>query len=370
VAAGFGAFLNLYPPQALLPELEIAFGTGPGGAAATVAAGTLAVAVAGPFAGLVADLLGRRAVIAAATAALAAATMLTGTADTLGEMLVWRLISGCFVPGILASAVGALGDETEPGEAARIAGYYISGTLLGGFSGRFLAGVLAEYFGWRAAFFALGALTLVLVPLLLAGIPRSATTKAEHRSVALRGALAHLRNARLLATFAIGFGMLFAVMVTFTYAPLHLAAPPYRLSSAQLGSVFAVYLVGIVVTPLTGSLIARFGRRRLSTAAAILAMVGIATTLVGSVPIIVAGLAISSSGLFLIQSLATGFIPAAAAEAKSTAAGLYSSFYYLGGTLGAVVPALIWKPFGWPGCVALLVATHVTLVLICRTLWR
>ena len=57
--------------------------------------------------------------------------------------------------------------------------------------------------------------------------------------------LAHLRNPRLLATYAVGFGVLFNFIATFTYLSFHLAAPPFNQSPAFLGSIFVVYLVGV-----------------------------------------------------------------------------------------------------------------------------
>ena len=49
--AGFCAFLNLYSPQALLPELAEEFGVGPAAISATMTAGTAAIALTAPFTG-------------------------------------------------------------------------------------------------------------------------------------------------------------------------------------------------------------------------------------------------------------------------------------------------------------------------------
>ena len=38
----------------------------------------------------------------------------------------------------------------------------------------------------------------------------------------------------------------------FTYVTFHLSEPPYSLSTAALGWLFVVYLVGAAVTPLAG----------------------------------------------------------------------------------------------------------------------
>ncbi len=372
VAAGFAAFLNLYPPQALLPELESALGAAPGAAGLAVAASTLAVAIMAPFAGILADALGRRRVMAAAFTALGLATIMTGTANSLEAMLFWRFVCGLCIPGILAAAVGYIADELDPASAVRTTGHYIAGTVLGGFSGRFLAGLASEHLGWRMAFFLLGALTLVLVPLVVAGIKsRGPTSQGSNRLRAtLVAARGHLGNGRLLATFAIGAGLLFSLVAMFTYVSFHLTAPPHGLSPGALGSVFAVYLLGVVVTPMTGAWITRFGRHRVATVALVMALAGIGLTVGASLPVIVTGLAVSSCGLFVIQSLATGFIAEAARGARSSAVGLYTSAYYLGGSLGAVVPMALWERFGWSGCVALLAAVYLMLLVVCQCLWR
>ena len=85
VTAGFAAFLNLYPPQALLPQLEQAFGVASGGATVTVAAGPLSVALLAPFAGIVTDIVGRARMMAIAMTGLGLATILSGTRKLAGR---------------------------------------------------------------------------------------------------------------------------------------------------------------------------------------------------------------------------------------------------------------------------------------------
>jgi predicted MFS family arabinose efflux permease len=370
VTAGFAAFLNLYPPQALLPQLDQAFGVASGGATVTVAAGPLSVALVAPFAGIVTDIVGRARMMAVAMTGLGLATILSGTAHSLGEMLFWRFACGLFVPGIVAAAAGSLGDDPDPRQAARAAGHYIAGTVLGGFSGRFLAGFVAEYLGWREAFYVIGGATLALLPLVIPGMRLADPTHAPSPPrEALRAAASHFRNRRLIAAFGIGFGLLCSLVATFTYAALHLAAPPYSLSPAAIGSMFAAYLVGVVLTPFTGRWVAAYGRSKVATVGMGFAILGILLTLLGGASVILFGLAVSCGGIFMLQALATGFVPTAAGHAKSAAVGLYTSAYYFGGSVGAIAPALVWQRFGWPGCVGFIVVVHLALLLVARRLW-
>jgi MFS family permease len=151
-----------------------------------------------------------------------------------------------------------------------------------------------------------------------------------------------------------GFAALFSLVGTFTYANFYLAAPPYRLNSEQLGSIFFVYLLGLIVTPLSGRCLDRYGIRLTSVMAVCFTSAGLLLTLLHSLPVIVAGLALASSGVFIYQAVGTVQTGIVADRARSSAAGLYVTFYYIGGSLGAIITGWTWVAGGWPACVLLL----------------
>ena len=66
--------------------------------------------------------------------------------------------------------------------------------------------------------------------------PERKFVRSEGLAASMRQMLAHFRNGQLLATFAVGFGVLFNFIATFTYISFHLAAPPYNLSATWLGA--------------------------------------------------------------------------------------------------------------------------------------
>jgi len=88
-------------------------------------------------------------------------------------------------------------------------------------------------------------------------------------------------------------------------------------------------------------------------------MAGLALTLMRRLPVVIAGLAIFSSGVFTAQAAATVNTGAIAGRARSSSAGLYVTFYYLGGGLGATVTGWFWERAQWRGCVAVLGAVAV-----------
>jgi YNFM family putative membrane transporter len=371
VFAGFCAFLTLYAPQPLLPLLLASFHSTATAVSRVITASTVAVALAAPFAGIVADRFGRKRVIVPSALLLAIPTLLGATATSISQLMFWRFLQGVVTPGIFAVTIAYINEEWEEGVGSAMAAY-VSGTVLGGFSGRMVAALVAAYSSWRWAFVVLALLDLLCALAMAAWMPADhhVKTKVSHRSSTAHAMLRHLRNPRLLATYAVGFCVLFTLVATFTYVNFYLAAPPFSLSTAALGLLFVVYLVGAVVTPLAGRSIDRLGHRFALTLAFTGGAAGIAITLVPSLPVVLLGLALCCTGVFIGQSSASSYIGTVATEARAAAVGLYVMFYYAGGSAGAELPGHLWSRGGWLGCVALIASVQVMTILLGVLFWK
>jgi YNFM family putative membrane transporter len=367
--AGFATFINLYTPQAVLPQIADSFGVDDAHTGQTVTAALMAVAMVAPFAGAISDRVGRKVLIAGACLLLSVPTLLVAGAQSLEALLAWRFLQGLLMPFIFTVTVAYVGEETQGPEGLRLAGLYSMGCILGGFGGRFVAGIAAELAGWRAGFVAIGLFTLAAGLAVALLLPRERNFRAQRGG--LRAQLAtwrdHIGNARLMATCGIGFLMLGSNVAVYTFVNLYLSAPPFSLGPAATGSVFSVYLVGVATTAVAARLAIRFGRRATLGLAAGLAAAGLALTLVPSLAAVVAGLAMLSGGLLMVQTLSLGFIGVAVTQGRSAAVGLYVTVYYVGGSLGGVLPAPVWQAAGWPGVVALVLPA---LALLAALGWR
>ena len=282
---GFCAFVNLYAPQSILPLLSQEFGATAAQVSTIITVSTLAVAVTAPFTGAIADVLGRKRVIVAAMFVLVVPTVMVGLAASLKAIIFWRAVQGLVLPPIFAVTVAYIGDEWPPHEATTAAGIYSSGSSVGGFSGRLITGLFADLIGWRAGFLALAGIAFAGAIAIIFLLPHERKfVRSEGLLASGRQMLAHFRNGQLLATYAVGFGVLFNFICTFTYVSFHLAAAPYNLSATWLGAIFAVYLVGSVLSPWVGWAVGRFGRRRFMARVLALWIAGIALTLAPSLP--------------------------------------------------------------------------------------
>jgi MFS transporter, YNFM family, putative membrane transport protein len=368
--AGFAAFVNLYSPQALLPRLASEFHVAAGEISALMTAGTAAIALSAPFSGALADVTGRKRLITAAMFAVVAPTLIMTFAGSVPQLTFWRFVQGLLLPPIFAVAVAYIGDEWPPSDVARVAGIYISGSSIGGFCGRFIPGLLTDVIGWRAAIQVMALITLIAAIIVAATLPPE---RNFMRSGGLVSSLAqmvqHFRNRRLVATYAIGFGVLFNFIATFTYVNFHLAAPPYLFSPTLLGALFLTYLVSTPLVPWVGRAIALFGRRPFVLGMIGLWIVGALLLLAPPVAVIIVGMTLCAVCGMVCQAVSTGYVTLTAKEGRSSAVGLYASIYYIGGSAGAFLTGLAWASAGWPGCVAVIVAVQAIMAVIVAVAW-
>ena len=371
---GVCAFLEVYCTQPLLPLLARLFHVSKTGVGMTVSATTLGVAISAPLFGALTERLTRKRVIVFSILGVSVPTLLAATSTSLTQLIFWRFLQGIMVPGIIAVVVTYIGEEWPPERIALIMSFYVSGTALGGFLGRISAGVLADYFNWRVSFLVLGVASLGGAALVAAWLPhgrrRAAHSAADGPSF-LSQVQALLKNRRLIATFAVGFNVLFSLVGVFTWITFYLSAAPFSLSITALSSLFFVYLIGLVVTPAAGYLITRVGLRAGISGAILCSITGVLLTLAHSLFVVILGLAALSSGVFIAQTASQSHLRVAAPPgARVTAAGIYFTCYYLGGTTAGVIPGAFWALGKWPACVGFIVFMQLIGLAIALRGWR
>lgn len=370
-ACGASAFIDMYATQPLLPELRTLFDATEASVSLTITATTFACAAAAPFVGGIADRVGRKRVIVTAILSIGLATFGAASATTLPALIVWRAVQGALMPGVFAVVLAYIAEEFPPLVAGRAVAAYVTGNVFGGWFGRYLTAFVAARWPWQDAFLLLGTLNLLGAAFVAYALPRSAHFARSASVADARRALGgFLRDPQVLVTYAMGGTVLFTLAAAFTYVTFYLAAPPFGLSTFAIGNVFTVYLFGLIATPLGGRVIDRLGNRRTTLIALCVSAGGVLATLLPSVWAVVAGLAVMSSAVFVMQASSQGYLGQIVTGNRSTAAAAYFTFYYLGGGLGAVAPALVWKSGGWPATVALIVGVQLVIGALAYFGWR
>ncbi len=347
-----GVFADMYTTQAILPTIGRSFGLSPATTGLTISAVVLAVAAGSLVAGPLSDRIGRKPVMVGASALLVVPTVLCGLAPTFGLLVVCRALQGLLMPGLTSVAIVYVNEQFPGRQRGTAMGVYVGGQVLGGLLARGASAALTGLLDWRLALsaFALptagGALALALY------LPPVERAGRGHMGVRWADVGTHLRNVRLLATCVVGFSLFFGFVGTFTYIPYYLTGHPFDVPPVSLGLIYLVWATGIL-SPVAGTWSIRIGRQRAIAASLSVACAGMLVTLVPALPVIVLGLGLLAVGMFTAIPSVNLLIGEVTSVARGTASALYLCCYYLGGSVGAVLPGLAWERFGWHGVIAL-----------------
>jgi predicted MFS family arabinose efflux permease len=272
---------------------------------------------------------------------------------TFDTLLAGRFLHGIALGGIPALAMALLHNTATPQRVATMAGSYVAATSLGGLSGRLLVVPIADHIGWRAALFILGCLVAVLMVALIGVIPRpSGASAGEPEHGAVR---AHLRDPAMLSLFGIGALLIGGMVIVFNYLPFRLEADPYRLAPAMVSLIFLAYLGGTAGSRAAGWLTDRVGGPPILAAAGLLMAGGAALTLARPVSMILLGLVVLTTGLFVGHAVASSMVAARANHGRAQATAMYNISYYAGSSAFGWLGGLAWLHAQWFAVTALVI---------------
>ncbi|WP_417815049.1 MFS transporter [Thalassospira alkalitolerans] len=371
--AGYATFSLIYCVQPLLPELARDFAVSPAESslALSLATGFLAFAIL--LAGAVSEAFGRKQLM---FASMCGASLLNLIAPVLSDwhaFLVVRALEGLILGGVPAVAMAYLAEEMHPRGLGTSMGIYISGTALGGMSGRVVIGLLTDMVGWHLALGAMGALGLaaaigfaVLLPPSRNFVRRPGFQLRYH----IRAWEQHLRHPGLPFVFLIGAFAMGCFVTIYNYAGFRLSEAPFNLSQGQISLIFVVYLCGMVTSSIAGAMSDRVGRGPVLLGGIVIAGAGVAITLLSSLWGMIGGIMVLTSGFFVAHSVASGWVGRMAKQSKGHASSLYLLAYYLGSSIMGSVGGWFWSHGGW-NAVAGFAGTLLVGAAICGLyLWR
>ena len=113
-------------------------------------------AVSAPFAGFLVDRASRRVLIATGLAFWSIVCAATGMVRSFGQLLVFRAAEGLGESFYFPASMTLLADYHPPTSRSRAMSVHQTSVYVGTAGGVWLAGVLAERYGWRSPFWVLG----------------------------------------------------------------------------------------------------------------------------------------------------------------------------------------------------------------------
>ncbi len=370
VVIGIIAFLtlvDLFGAQAILPRLTEHYGVDPGTMGFAVNASTIGMTIAGLVVAYYADRIDRRRGIWISLALLAVPTLLLSFTTSVTLFALLRIAQGACMATAFTLTMTYLSERCDKTAAAGAMAAYVTGNVVANLVGRMLASGLADWVGVSQSFAGFAVLNLAGAALAYAVLhaQRPQGPGGGHPFAAWA---AHWAEPKLRASFAIGFLLLFVFVGVFTYVNFWLVDPRVGVPAALVGVVFLVFLPAVVTTPYAGGVARTRGARRTLVFAGLVAIVGLAMTVLAWLPSILLGLALIGVATFFAQAAVTGFVGRTARRDHAAANGLYLTAYYMGGLAGALLLGLVFDATGWLGAAGVLGGALLLLLALARAL--
>ena len=112
----------------------------------------VAAAVATPLTGWISNRIGRKKLFLISVAGFTVASLLCGVAQSIGEMVLFRLLQGLFGAGLVPLSQAVLLDINPPERHGSAMAIWGAGIMVGPILGPTLGGYLTELYNWRWVF--------------------------------------------------------------------------------------------------------------------------------------------------------------------------------------------------------------------------
>jgi YNFM family putative membrane transporter len=356
------ALSALYVPQPLLPVLSAEFDVTRETAALLTTIVFVPLSLAPLFYGALLETVSALRMLRLAVLLLAITEGLIFVVEPFAGLMMLRLFQGLLIPAILTSLMTYTSQVTVKSDMARAMAWYIAATILGGFAGRALSGLIASLLHWRFSFLLLG-FGLFAAWLWLGQIADAGTVKVARPSIHALGKVLADPLVRTAYAMVFCFFLVFAAVMNFL--PFRLTELSPNADEFRVGLAYSGYLMGIVAS-LNALRIHRRcgGAERAMIGGLAIFFLALLVMTVPHVAALVGGMFILCGASFLTHATATGYLNRYVTQYKGVVNGLYVAFYYGGGAVGSYLPGYVYRDFGWGGFMAsLMVVVGISLLL-------
>ena len=373
----FLVFCNLYLFQPVLPVMAEQFSVSATKVNWLLAAGTFSLALTLVPWAIASESVGRYRIMLVSLFLLPIVGLLMLWADSLFLLSFARALMGMALAGFAAVAVAYMAEEFSTKALMLAVGTYISANSLGGIFGRLFGGITTEYWGWQVAVVGMAIFSFIGACIVWWLLPKQqnfsppkhgfsrAQFRAQHRFI-----VQHLRQRSLWLAMLIG-GINFALFVNlYSVMGFRLVAPPYSMPLSITSMIFLCYLSGTITAKLSGRWSQSFTVTSGMLLGSSVSLAGMWVAAIESIPAMLIGLLLISSGAFFTHSLAYAWVSRKAKSAKATATALYLVHYYVGGSVGGFYLIACWQHGAWYGVVAGGMVLYMVLFTLCFGLRR
>jgi predicted MFS family arabinose efflux permease len=335
----FASALFIRSTDPVIPQIAHGLGVAPATAALLSTAFTLPYALVQPLLGALADMFSKARLMLFCLFILAAATVVGGMAPSFGVLMAARVVGGLAAGGVIPISFAVVGDNIPIAERQVAMGRILFAIMTGNLLGATCAGVIGDLMGWRAVFFATGALGAVALGVAIPGlrIVGTATGRLDF-SMFVPNYRAIFNN----PLAKICFGAVF-LEGTFMYGIFPYMATMLHQAGETLASIAGMVIAGFGIGgalygALVSVLLTRLGERRMMRVGGII--MGACLVVIAARarwPVEFANFALLGFGFYMLHAVIQIYASELVPRARGSAMALHSFFFFLGQALGPVV---------------------------------
>jgi predicted MFS family arabinose efflux permease len=341
-AATFIIFFQAYMIAPLIPKLSVIFTTSEQTIGLLIPAYLISYAIMTLFYGLLSDRISPLSIVTGSLAAFIILTALTILANTAGQLIGWRLMTGIGASGVVPISLALTGRMYAYEERGRPLGLLFGAMAGGSAFGSTLGVILEPFIGWKGLFECVAGTGFLIMVCLIITLRNIELKKMPSSQLTVRkvfkGYIQLLNNRRGLRTYLFVFlnGLFHSGVFTWLGLYFH---NRFGLSELGIGIALAGYgAPGFIFGPMIGKVADKKGRSLLLPVG--LALSALATlVLIFNIPLIIAALAITvlSLGYDLTQPLLAGIITDVGKDKPGQAMGLNVFMLFMGFGIGSIL---------------------------------
>lgn len=358
------AFFNLYQLQALYPWLVTKYSVNAPLAGWLNMACLLGMVVTAPFANRFAQGLLPQRIIVVGLGCLGVLNIGIALSESIGILFVVRLLQGLVLPYVLTATMVMVGGASNESLRLQWVSCYVAGTILGSTLSRFYPACSVDLLGWQGGFITSAGLlflTCIFVCKYAAKVPFETNAASGKKISYFQNFKDALKEKRLVIAYSIGFGLLYSQSAIFTVLGISLSQPPLNQDSGEVGLLYLACLPALVAVFISPRL-HKLGREKTVGAVLVVLLWSSVLLMESRYALILLGVSGFAISTYLMQTLTTRMISKARQVPVAFASGLYLSFYYAGGALGANISALSFYHWGWNGALFCVAAIQVLIM--------
>lgn len=334
-------FITLYLPQPLQPEFAALYQRSSPETALLITVTLIPLAVLPLLYGYLPGNIRPAKLLKPALAGLGLCNIAFASIHHFSLLLTIRFLIGCLIPIIIPALIALLLQHTT--RAQKTLSLYVTFTIIGGFSGRFLSSLFDTYLNWETFSWICGG-----VLLLFSGLLTDTPTQDNnfYRRTHLKDFLALLTTpvagTMLLIIYA-SFGSFVAVL---NYLPFILRKTFPDASSLVTGIMYSGYIFSAVISLLSTRIITGLGVRRSLMVANLVFLAALGLLFPNNLILMFFVLFAFCAAFFLTHAVALAEVNRNSPYPKMLTNACYTAFYYCGGAVGSWLPGLIFERYG------------------------